>query len=65
MQTGDLATLKKLVRVAPLMPVVPCIVLVIRMKLTSISSLNAQLKPTGFPLLLIAVVALIIINSVF
>jgi uncharacterized integral membrane protein (TIGR00698 family) len=72
MQTGDLATLTKLVRVAFLMPVVLCILLVIRMKFTSNSYSNSReeeagssTKPAGFPLFLMAFVALMIINSVF
>ena len=69
MQTGDLATLTKLVRVAFLMPVVLCILLVIRMKFTSNSRSNSRAssstKPAGFPLFLMAFVALMIINSVF
>jgi uncharacterized integral membrane protein (TIGR00698 family) len=63
MQTGDLATLTKLVRVAFLMPVVLCIVLVVRMKFASKS--NSNTKTAGFPLFLIAFVVLMIINSVF
>jgi uncharacterized integral membrane protein (TIGR00698 family) len=63
-QTGDLATLTKLVRVAFLMPVVLCVVLVVRMKFKSAAS-SASAKPSGFPLFLIAFVVLMIINSVF
>ena len=65
MQTGDLATLTKLVRVAFLMPVVLCIVLVVRLKFTSAASSGSHVKTTGFPLFLIAFVVLMIINSVF
>ena len=65
MQTGDLATLTKLVRVAFLMPVVLCIVLVVRMKFTSAASSSSHAKAPGFPLFLIAFVVLMIINSVF
>lgn len=59
-QTGDLATLTKLVRVAYLMPVVLCIVLVLRHKLDD----SADTKPAGFPAFLIAFVVLMAINSV-
>jgi uncharacterized integral membrane protein (TIGR00698 family) len=58
-QTGDLATLTKLVRVALLMPVVVCILLVLRMNLDKFS----DAKPPGIPAFLIAFVVLMTINS--
>ena len=58
-QTGDLATLTKLVRVAFLMPVVVCIMLVLRMNLDKTS----DAKPTGIPAFLIAFIVLMTINS--
>lgn len=61
-QTGDLATLTKLVRVAFLMPVVMCILLVLRMNLSKTDG-SADGKPPGIPRFLIAFVVLMIINS--
>lgn len=58
-QTGDLATLTKLVRVAFLMPVVVCILLVLRINLDKTS--NAA--PPGVPAFLIAFVILMTLNS--
>lgn len=58
-QTGDLATLTKLVRVAFLMPVVVCILLVLRMNLDKTS----DAKSPGIPAFLIAFVVLMAINS--
>lgn len=58
-QTGDLATLTKLVRVAFLMPVVMCILLVLRLNFDS--SKNA--KPPGVPGFLIAFAILMSLNS--
>ena len=58
-ETGDLATLTKLVRVAFLMPVVVCILLVLRMNLDKTS----DAKPPGIPAFLIAFVVLMTINS--
>lgn len=58
-QTGDLATLTKLVRVAFLMPVVMCILLVLRLNFDS--SKNA--KPPGVPAFLIAFAVLMTLNS--
>ena len=58
-QTGDLATLTKLVRVAFLMPVVVCILLVLRMNLDKTSDAKAP----GIPAFLIAFVVLMTINS--
>jgi uncharacterized integral membrane protein (TIGR00698 family) len=58
-QTGDLATLTKLVRVAFLMPVVVCILLVLRMNLDK----KTDAKPPGIPAFLIAFVVLMSINS--
>lgn len=59
-QTGDLATLTKLVRVAFLMPVVICILLVLRMNLKH----TGDSKPPGIPGFLIAFVVLMTVNSV-
>jgi uncharacterized integral membrane protein (TIGR00698 family) len=59
-QTGDLATLTKLVRVAFLMPVVMSILLVL--KLNSDNSKDA--KPPGFPPFLIAFTILMTLNSI-
>jgi uncharacterized integral membrane protein (TIGR00698 family) len=59
-QTGDLATLTKLVRVAFLMPVVVCILLVVRMNLKK----SADAKAPGIPGFLIAFVLLMTLNSV-
>ena len=58
-QTGDLATLTKLIRVAFLMPVVLCILLVIRMNVGKVK--NA--KPQGVPMFLIGFVCLMTLNS--
>ena len=58
-QTGDLATLTKLVRVAFLMPVVMCILLVLRLNFDR--SKNA--KPPGVPAFLIAFAVLMTLNS--
>jgi uncharacterized integral membrane protein (TIGR00698 family) len=58
-QTGDLATLTKLVRVAFLMPVVVCILLVLRMNMDKASGAKAP----GIPAFLIAFVVLMTINS--
>jgi uncharacterized integral membrane protein (TIGR00698 family) len=58
-QTGVLATLTKLVRVALLMPVVVCILLVLRMNLDKTS----HAKAPGIPLFLIGFVILMSINS--
>lgn len=58
-QTGDLATLTKLVRVAFLMPVVVCILLVLRINLDKTSAAT----PVGVPAFLIAFVVLMTVNS--
>lgn len=60
-QTGDLATLTKLVRVAFLMPVVVCILLVLRLNVDK----SVDAKPPGLPGFLIAFVVLMSINSLF
>jgi uncharacterized integral membrane protein (TIGR00698 family) len=59
-QTGDLATLTKLVRVAFLMPVVVCILLILRLNLKK----SPGAKAPGIPGFLIAFVILMTINSV-
>jgi uncharacterized integral membrane protein (TIGR00698 family) len=59
-QTGDLATLTKLVRVAFLMPVVVCILLVLRLNLDK----KNQGKAPGIPAFLIGFVLLMSLNSV-
>jgi uncharacterized integral membrane protein (TIGR00698 family) len=59
-QTGDLATLTKLVRVAFLMPVVMCILLVMRLNFKK----SGDAKTPGIPAFLIAFVVLMTINSV-
>lgn len=59
-QTGDLATLTKLVRVAFLMPVVLCILLVLRLNMKH----AGDGKPPGVPGFLIAFVILMTVNSV-
>ncbi len=59
-QTGDLATLTKLVRVAFLMPVVLCILLVLRLNMNH----AGDAKPAGIPGFLIAFVILMTVNSV-
>jgi uncharacterized integral membrane protein (TIGR00698 family) len=58
-QTGDLATLTKLVRVAFLMPVVMCILLVLKLNLDS----DRNAKPPGVPAFLLAFTVLMAINS--
>ena len=58
-QTGDLATVTKLVRVALLMPVVVCILLVLRMNFDK----SSEAKPPGIPAFLIAFVVLMTLNS--
>ncbi|WJG08819.1 putative sulfate exporter family transporter [Aliiglaciecola sp. LCG003] len=58
--TGNLATLTKLVRVALLMPVVLCLLLVMRLNFK-----NATDSPPSFPLFLIAFVVLMCCNSFF
>lgn len=60
-EAGDLATLTKLVRVAFLMPVVVCILLVLRLNFDS--AIDAK-KPPGIPLFLIAFICLMTLNSV-
>ena len=65
-QTGDLATLTKLVRVAFLLPVILCILLVIKLKLQNTkASLEPQVTSPGLPLFLVAFVILMSVNSVF
>jgi uncharacterized integral membrane protein (TIGR00698 family) len=58
-QTGDLATLTKLVRVAYLMPVVLCILLVLKRQRVH----GDTTKPPKFPPFLIAFIVLMTINS--
>jgi uncharacterized integral membrane protein (TIGR00698 family) len=58
-QTGDLATLTKLVRVAFLMPVVVCILLVLRLNLGK----QTHTKAPGLPAFLIVFIVLMSINS--
>lgn len=58
-ETGDLATLTKLVRVAFLMPVVACILLTLRLNIG-----KAEGKAPGLPAFLIGFVVLMVINSV-
>jgi uncharacterized integral membrane protein (TIGR00698 family) len=58
-ETGDLATLTKLVRVAYLMPVVLCILLVLRRNRDH----SSDAKAPGFPPFLIAFVILMTLNS--
>ena len=58
-EAGDLATLTKLVRVAFLMPVVVCILLVIRLKFTPAK----EAKTPGVPGFLIAFVCFMLLNS--
>ncbi|MDO6711990.1 putative sulfate exporter family transporter [Aliiglaciecola sp. 2_MG-2023] len=60
-QSGDLATLTKLVRVAFLMPVVIAILLVLKLRLKRVGTNKAP----GIPGFLIIFVVLMIINSVF
>jgi uncharacterized membrane protein YadS len=59
-QTGDLATLTKLVRVAFLMPVVMCILLVLRLNFDG----TQTGKTPGVPSFLIAFAVLMAINSI-
>jgi uncharacterized integral membrane protein (TIGR00698 family) len=59
-QTGDLATLTKLVRVAFLMPVVICILLVIRLNFNQ----EGAGKPPSLPSFLVVFVILMTLNSV-
>ncbi|MCC5452905.1 putative sulfate exporter family transporter [Rheinheimera sp. UJ51] len=61
-QTGDLATLVKLVRVSFLMPVVLMFLMIInaRSKLN-----NAGTTPPGFPMFLIAFIVIMALNSLF
>lgn len=58
-QAGDLATLTKLVRVAFLMPVVLCILLVLRLNFDT----TKDSKPPGIPGFLIAFICLMTLNS--
>lgn len=58
-QTGDLATLTKLVRVAFLMPVIMCILMVLRL-----NKVQGEGKAPGLPAFLIAFVVLMTLNSV-
>jgi uncharacterized integral membrane protein (TIGR00698 family) len=58
-QTGDLATLTKLVRVAFLMPVVVCVLLVLKVNFDKTS----EAQPPGIPGFLIAFVVLMTVNS--
>lgn len=60
-QTGDLATLTKLVRVAFLMPVVICMVLVIKMNKEKMQTSG---QTPGLPGFLVAFIVLMIINSI-
>ena len=60
-ETGDIATLTKLVRVAYLMPVVLCFLLVLKMRKKNMSENG---KAPGIPGFLIAFVLLMILNSV-
>jgi uncharacterized integral membrane protein (TIGR00698 family) len=63
-QTGDLATLTKLVRVAYLMPVVLCILLVIRLNVKKPSGPDfINVRSPGVPGFLIGFVILMTINS--
>ena len=63
-QTGDLATLTKLVRVAYLMPVVLCILLVIKLNLKKSKGPDLMnTKSPGVPGFLIAFAVLMTINS--
>ncbi len=59
-ETGDMATLTKLVRVSLLVPVVAVLVVVANRKLST----NHNEKPVLLPLFLIAFIALMMINSV-
>lgn len=59
-QTGDLATLTKLVRVSFLMPVVICFLLVLQMR----KSCKSDAKAPGLPAFLVAFVVLMILNSI-
>jgi uncharacterized integral membrane protein (TIGR00698 family) len=58
-QTGDLAILTKLIRVAFLMPVVVCILLLVKLKFTGPTTASAP----GFPGFLIAFVVFMLVNS--
>lgn len=58
-QTGDVATLTKLVRVAFLMPVVVCILLVLRLNIKK----SVDAKAPGLPGFLIVFVILMAVNS--
>ncbi len=58
-QTGDLATLTKLVRVSFLMPVVLCFLLVLQMR----SSVTSEGKAPGLPGFLLAFIVLMVLNS--
>ena len=63
-QTGDLATLTKLVRVAYLMPVVLCILLVIKLNVKKSNGSDlVNAKSPGVPGFLIAFAVLMTINS--
>ncbi|MGS2720340.1 YeiH family protein [Paraglaciecola aestuariivivens] len=63
-QTGDLATLTKLVRVAFLMPVVLCIAWVIKRKFIHNTSTSVNNAPVGIPAFLSVFVILMVLNSV-
>ena len=58
-QTGDLAILTKLIRVAFLMPVVVCILLLVKLKFTGPTTASTP----GFPGFLIAFVVFMLVNS--
>jgi len=63
-QTGDLATLTKLVQVAYLMPVVLCILFVIKLNLSKQNQAGElQAKSPGLPGFLIAFIVLMTLNS--
>lgn len=65
-QTGDLATLTKLVRVAFLMPVVLCILLVVKINTRHFQHAhNGITKSPGVPGFLIGFVILMTLNSLF
>lgn len=61
-ETGDIATLTKLARVACLMPVVLCFLLVLKMKSADVKSTN---NTPGIPGFLVFFVLLMILNSIF
>jgi uncharacterized integral membrane protein (TIGR00698 family) len=64
-QTGDVATLTKLVRVALLMPVIICILVFIKARLNSAKNTDIAKSATpGIPGFLIAFTLLMILNSV-